>query len=113
MLLQPYIENSIWHGLRYMETKGELRVSITDVGLNVVARVEDNGIGRKKSEELKTSNQLSRNSTGMKNTEDRISLLNQTYSTKIAVDIVDGYNGGPNGTTVTIVIPKTAIQETI
>ena len=54
MLLQPYIENAIWHGLRYKDGKGTLEIVIgvrDDTSLAVTIR--DNGVGRKRSQELK------------------------------------------------------------
>ena len=57
MLIQPYIENAIWHGLRYKEDKGLLKIQYKLEGENILVRIEDNGIGRKKSREIKTKNQ--------------------------------------------------------
>ena len=47
MLIQPYIENAVWHGLRYKETKGLLQVMIRQEYDSLSVIVEDNGIGRK------------------------------------------------------------------
>ncbi|MFZ9954864.1 MAG: histidine kinase [Flavobacteriales bacterium] len=54
MLIQPYLENAVWHGLRYKEEKGFLKVNISANNNAVVVLIEDNGIGRTKSQELKT-----------------------------------------------------------
>ena len=75
MLIQPYIENAIWHGLRYKKEKGWLKVEIRSQADNPQAIeiiISDNGIGRTKSEELKTTNQKKHRSSGLKNTEERI-----------------------------------------
>ena len=56
MLLQPYIENAVWHGLRYKDEKGQLLVRFenhTSEELRIV--VEDNGIGREKSKAFKNA----------------------------------------------------------
>ena len=90
MLLQPYVENAIWHGLRYKETKGRLLVTVKPIAADVVSvAVEDNGIGRKKSKALKTQNQLKQRSKGMQNIKKRVAILNEMYKDKIAVSITD------------------------
>ena len=65
MLLQPYIENAIWHGLRYKEEKGVLNVNLEHKDTNSIRIIiEDDGIGRKKSAALKTQNQKKQKSKG-------------------------------------------------
>ncbi|MFD0963612.1 tetratricopeptide repeat-containing sensor histidine kinase [Pseudofulvibacter geojedonensis] len=90
MLLQPYIENSVWHGLRYKDEKGQLTIhfkSVTDNTIQIC--IEDNGIGRKKSKELKTHNQKKQKSKGMGNIKQRIAILNDMYQDKVDVVIED------------------------
>ena len=55
MLIQPYIENAVWHGLRYAENKGMLRVSCRSSNENLHWLIEDDGIGRTKSKQMKKS----------------------------------------------------------
>jgi tetratricopeptide (TPR) repeat protein len=106
MLVQPYIENAIWHGLRYKEDKGELLVRFYLEGGHLFCTIIDNGIGRKKSAELKTSNQKQQQSTGIKNTKERIELLNKMYKTKLQIRIEDlEQNGEALGTKVLISLP--------
>ena len=50
MLVQPYIENAIWHGLRYKEEKGHLQVEVAQNGSGIKISIEDDGIGRQASE---------------------------------------------------------------
>jgi len=70
MLLQPYIENAIWHGLRYKKDKGYLKVLINQTNKETVQIViEDNGIGREKSASLKTEHQKKQKSKAMGNTK--------------------------------------------
>jgi len=102
MLIQPYIENAIWHGLRYKEDKGYLKVELSGVNnLNIL--IEDNGIGRQKSLEIKTKNQQKTVSTGMKNITNRISIINSVHKKNIQVSIKDLNAEG--GTVVEIVVP--------
>ncbi len=90
MLLQPYIENAIWHGLRYKEEKGFLKINVAQL-TNELLQIEilDNGIGRKKSAALKTENQKKQKSKGMGNIKKRIAILNDMYKNKVAVSISD------------------------
>ena len=106
MLLQPYIENAIWHGLRYKEEKGFLHIDIEQRNANsVVITISDNGIGRKKSAELKTQNQRKQKSKGMGNIKKRIAILNDMYKDKLDVLISDLETDG-SGTKVVFTLKK-------
>jgi len=106
MLLQPYIENAIWHGLRYKEEKGTLSIELAQKGTDIIEiRITDNGIGRKKSGELKTSNQKIQNSKGMGNIKKRIAILNTMYKDKVSVSVQD-LNEDTTGTRVILTLRK-------
>ena len=105
MLIQPYIENAIWHGLRYKKDKGHLQVSVFQNGAGIKVSVEDNGIGRAESARLKTANQKKKNSVGLKNTEERIAIINQVYRTQYQINITD-LTGNEPGTRVDIITPN-------
>lgn len=83
MLIQPFLENAIWHGLRYKAEKGFLKLSFKKLNKNLEIKIEDNGIGISKSEAQKTVHQKQRNGRGMKNTKERIQLLNDLYQKNI------------------------------
>jgi two-component system sensor histidine kinase YesM len=87
MIIQPHLENAIWHGLRYLDAKGLLQLEVRLANGKLVIRIEDNGIGLVKSQELKTNNQKTHQSRGMSNTKERISLLNELYKKNIAFQI--------------------------
>lgn len=107
MIIQPFIENAVWHGLRYVDEKGVLMIDVKKIQEDLLIVVSDNGIGRKKSLELKTKNQKLQNSTGMQNIENRINIMNELFKTKIKVTIGDAHPGAKNaGTRVEIFIPK-------
>jgi tetratricopeptide (TPR) repeat protein len=107
MLIQPYIENAIWHGLRYLDHKGRLRLVFEEKNHELVVTVLDNGIGRDKSRELKTLNQKKQVSIGMQNIENRIGIMNDLFNTNIRVEVTDAYPGETNcGTKVTLFIPQ-------
>lgn len=83
MIVQPHLENAIWHGLRYKEEKGLLKMDFRLDGKTIIITVDDNGIGPTKSNELKTHNQKAHESRGLTNTKERMTLLNELYKTKI------------------------------
>lgn len=106
MLLQPYIENAIWHGLRYREDKGFLKIELKQKDkFALEISITDNGIGRKKSAALKTQNQKKQKSKGMGNIKKRIEILNDMYKDKVAVLISDLETNG-SGTKVLFTIKR-------
>lgn len=106
MLLQPYIENAIWHGLRYKEEKGLLEVSVRSKAENQLEIcISDNGIGRTRSAELKTAHQKKQRSKGMGNIRQRVAILNDMYKNKVAVTISDLQKDG-SGTKVVFTLKK-------
>ncbi|MHA4845249.1 sensor histidine kinase [Flavitalea antarctica] len=109
MLLQPYVENAIWHGLLQKESgTRELWVRFRQARADLlVAEIEDNGIGREKAKELKSKEAINKKSYGMQISKDRIFLINQIYNMQAKVqveDLVDMY-GNAVGTKVTVQIP--------
>lgn len=107
MLIQPHLENAIWHGLRYKESNGMLKLSINADGNHLCVRIEDNGIGLKKSNELKTRHQKEHHSRGLTNTRERINLLNSLYHSGITMEITEK-EGNDTGVVVQIRFPFTA-----
>jgi two-component system, LytTR family, sensor kinase len=106
MLLQPYIENAIWHGLRYKKEKGNLEISINkEDDATVLITIIDDGIGRKKSQEVKTKNQLKQKSKGMSTIKNRIAILNDMYKERIAVNVTDAKENG-EGTKVELLLKR-------
>lgn len=105
MLIQPNLENAIWHGLRYLDTIGLLQLTIALGNNRITVTIDDNGIGLKKSDELKTRNQKAHDSLGLKNTEQRIALLNNLYRTAISFSIREKTDQDETGTVVELVFP--------
>lgn len=106
MLLQPYIENAIWHGLRYKEEKGFLKIEVNQINKELLEiTIVDNGIGRKKSAALKTDNQKKQKSKGMGNIKKRIQILNDMYKNKVDVAI-SNLNEDQTGTKVSLKLKK-------
>lgn len=104
MLIQPHLENAIWHGLRYRERGGLLLVEFNKVGSELLVRIDDNGIGMAGSMSAKTSNQLERKGRGIPNSMERIRILNDIYHKKITCEILDKLSP-ETGVRVTMRIP--------
>jgi two-component system LytT family sensor kinase len=112
MLIQPFIENAVWHGLRYREDKGILSVTFTKTSNNIIVTITDNGIGRAKSKALKTENQKNHKSTGLNNVTNRLAVLNSTYGKNFSVEITDRDLSDENvGTIAKIVLPITTSNQ--
>lgn len=105
LLLQPFVENAIWHGL--MPSKKDrkvlsIQVHKRDDFLEII--IEDNGVGRIKDKKFKPLQ--SHKSMGTEITQDRINLFNKSYKSKISCDTVDkiGENGAPAGTLIKLTL---------
>ncbi len=109
MLLQPFVENSIRHGLANRTlANGLLRIAFLKEGNSVVCTVTDNGIGRQESIKRKSATHIEYQSKGMSLTQKRINLINSTRQSHIQLTIKDLYNSDHTaaGTEVTIIIPQ-------
>lgn len=104
MIIQPHLENAIWHGLRYKEEKGLLKLGFSLDGKKMVITVDDDGIGPTKSGELKTHNQKVHTSRGLTNTKERMTLLNELYKTKMSFSVTEK-ESPKTGTIVEIIVP--------
>lgn len=93
MILQPYLENAIWHGLVPKKGKGvlELDVQENEKGLLLIS-ITDNGIGRENAAII-SKRRKHHKPTGIKNVEERLNLLNKMNDTHMTVEIIDLYDG--------------------
>ena len=108
MLIQPYLENAILHGINPKEGMGQIDVEINLVGTYIKISVIDNGIGREKSTAMKSLQPSNRHkSLGMKITKDRVRILNTIYHSILNVEIIDLYNFNKEaiGTRVDLFVP--------
>lgn len=106
MLIQPFVENAIWHGLRYKKEMGKLEVLIEESDHQILISIKDNGIGRTESQALKTDNQKKYKSTGLENVGKRIELINKLYGKGFEVSVEDlNSEKKETGTLVKITIP--------
>jgi len=100
MILQPYIENAIWHGIMPKENGGTIEVSIArSMEDTLLIQVKDDGVGIDNSLREKKGEHVSK---GMSLTRERINLLNQVEANPIQIDI---RQDGNSGTLVSIMIP--------
>ncbi len=106
-LIQPVIENAIWHGIMGLKTTGRIDIEFQKNQNQLTCIVEDNGIGRKRSMELKIAVPVTKQSYGIALVESRLELLNNLYDIDMKILIVDLYNenGQPSGTRVIINLP--------
>ncbi len=107
MLLQPYVENAIWHGLMHKDEGGQIDIAVHVLPneSTLVITVKDNGVGRQKAAELKSKSASAQKSYGTKVTAERLELINKIYKTGanvITEDVIE--NGNIIGTLVTIKI---------
>lgn len=110
MIIQPFIENAIKHGLLHKEGAKRLDVHFTkpvDDANHIICTIEDNGVGRKRAIEIKERNKdIRTNGFAIKATEKRLDLLNSYYKEKIGVVITDmSKDGVATGTRVRLSIP--------
>lgn len=107
MLIQPYVENAICHGLMYREEKGKVKISLTLGKDHVSVVIEDNGIGRDASREISRNKEKTHNSLGTRITESRLKLVSTLYGTSLKTHFTDlkDEEGKGTGTRVEIHIP--------
>jgi ligand-binding sensor domain-containing protein len=107
MLLQPFVENAILHGLTPGEKHGLLKINFFVENNFIHAIIEDNGIGRRKSGEINKDSHRSHVSMGMKITQDRLKLMGNIQQTTFNARILDLTDSAGNaaGTRVEITWP--------
>lgn len=103
LLLQPFVENAIWHGIMPLDRKGQISVSIKRKGDWIICSIEDNGVGR---ENLGQNTQAHQSASTQISTR-RLELINKRFGTQIDIQIHDlkDENGLAIGTKVDIPIP--------
>jgi LytS/YehU family sensor histidine kinase len=109
LLIQPFVENAIWHGLMHKEGMRELKISFTDKEDHVQCIIEDNGIGRQAAREMKiTSGQDKKHtSKGIEVSLERLRAMNKNGSVAGSLEIIDlmDQHGKASGTRVEINLP--------
>lgn len=111
MILQPFIENAINHGLRYKETKGNLYVNFYYQDKFLVCKIADDGVGRERAKQIQSKSRKGYQSQGLKITEERLRTFNMIADTDIHFSIADRVTPSNDeeidvGTLVEIKFPK-------
>lgn len=106
MLVQPYIENAIWHGLRHKDSAGHLLVAFALADDILECVVEDNGIGREASRAINEQRSGVHRSMGMQVSADRLRLYGEMKqgASRVVIEDLKDADGRPCGTRATITI---------
>jgi tetratricopeptide (TPR) repeat protein len=109
LIMQPYVENAIWHGLMQKKERGHLDIDLLEENECLLIRISDNGIGRKKAAEKASKSATLHKSSGIRITSERISRLKNSYmkGPKVTINDLVFDDGSAAGTEVIIKIPKT------
>ncbi len=105
MLVQPLVENALWHGLRPKTGDKHLSISFYEKEKQLICEIEDNGIGYLQSQKNKTGLQSTHHSLGIENIKQRLAVLNEKYGMECSLSVTDKselreYNG--SGTIATL-----------
>jgi ligand-binding sensor domain-containing protein len=107
MIIQPYIENAIWHGLLHKKGDGSVTIRAKMLSNGMSWAIIDDGIGRAAAEEIKARRGIAHKSHGMHVTQDRLKAFELMYGKKTSLELIDliDVTGKPCGTQVNIFIP--------
>ncbi|WP_338874852.1 two-component regulator propeller domain-containing protein [Spirosoma sp. SC4-14] len=107
MIIQPYIENAILHGMAHKKTGGTITVAIYPKNDHLECIIDDDGVGRQKAQELKSRTVSSHKSVGLKVTEERLQLITQRTGKESGVVVIDKTTDQqePAGTRVIVQLP--------
>jgi len=105
LILQPFIENAILHGLQHKEDGGKIKLTITLQNNMLHCTIEDNGIGREKASQLRGKFASKKESLGMKLTNQRIDIINKQKKSAAYVTITDLTDNGETGVRVVLTLP--------
>ncbi len=107
LIIQPYAENAIWHGLMNKKEKGRLEIQISQQEDVLCCRIIDDGIGRKKAAEMKSGPASTYKSMGIGITADRIAMVHQKMQSDDCITITDlqSAEGDAGGTEVILKLP--------
>ena len=107
LLIQPFVENAIWHGLVHKKNSGRITIKFINKEKVFLCSIEDDGVGRKFSKEIQQKKQKLHKSLGSKITQRRLELFSSTYGKQMTIKYTDlCENPETTGTRVDIEIPK-------
>jgi ligand-binding sensor domain-containing protein/two-component sensor histidine kinase len=111
MIIQPYVENAIIHGLMYKKGRGTIAIRLEQRSTHLFCIIEDDGVGREKAMQMAKESGLERKSSGMMITQQRLDILNKNDEKELKVNVVDKVDeqGIACGTRVEIKMPVVEI----
>ena len=89
LIIQPYVENAVWHGLMHKEEKGELEIEVVQEANSLLIKITDNGIGRERAARIASKSATKHKSMGLLITADRIAMIQSVNENELAVIIND------------------------
>ena len=90
MILQPYVENAIWHGIKPKQDGGHVQINVQKEDKTLTCEIEDNGVGREQSKAMRKASVLKHKSMGMQITEERLRAMGRIKGSRVEIqDLVD------------------------
>lgn len=107
MLIQPFVENAIWHGINHKEGKGSVWIRVSMVSPDKLKiEIEDNGVGREKASAINSGSVGKNSSVGLTNTQERLKLMSklQKIALELSIEDLKDERSVPSGTRVTLTL---------
>jgi len=103
LILQPFIENALWHGLMLKEGEKNIAIEVKSMGNTILLSITDNGIGRKKAKEKSEKKSFTKESLGIQFAQERLNYFNKTQGTRYGFIISDLEDETPGITGTSVV----------
>jgi signal transduction histidine kinase len=111
LIIQPYVENAIWHGLMHKEEKGQLDIEVSQENEYLFFKITDDGIGRRRAAELASKSATKHKSMGLRITADRIAMMQSTKGNESPVTITDLVNADNSAAGTEVIINTPVIYD--
>lgn len=110
LILQPFLENAIWHGLTTKKGEKSIVLKVMNTEGNLIVSIKDNGIGRKKSEELMVNKSIKKQSLGIRLNSERLRYFNESENVNYHFEILDHtVQSGQEGTEVVLYLDQAEV----
>lgn len=106
LMLQPFIENAVWHGVAALSYKGKIEISFQKINDQLICKIIDNGMGIDENKKQKPFHK----SAGINNVRERMRLFEELFNKKIELEIIDLKQNNSHGICVQIIIPKLTLE---
>lgn len=98
MLIQPFVENAIHHGIGPSDKNGKLKISFSESNEQLQCTIVDNGVGINFSQSIKGAEKIGKKNFGIRVAEERVKMINKKYSDSLKLEIIDISNNSPGNT---------------